>query len=542
MTSPFRNSLQRLFGPTARKRKRARQRLVARFESLEKRIVPAITAGFSATTGALSIVGDAQDNEISVSRGDNGEILVNNGDVTIAGGAPNADDVTAIYAFGLAGNDQITLNEFNGALPRAVMLGGSGNDLLIGGSGKDFLLGGSGNDTIRGGDEEDRLYGGAGNDVLLGDRGNDRVEGQDGSDLLIVNNGDGSDFLEGGEDHDTVQVNGSNTDGDVIVISPNGNRVQVKRTNLETYTLDVGSTETIDINTLAGNDRVTGSTGLANLTSLDIDGGIGFDILTGGDGNDRLDGGAGNDLLRGRDGNDVLIGNQGNDFVFGENGNDLIVWNNGDGNDLIEGGRGRDTVQVSTGDLDDEIRLRGRGRVARLERLNQNAFSLNIGGTENIDIRTEGGRDRVTVDSMRSVRDLRRVIVDSGAGNDVVNASRLDAMFAFIGRGGEGNDILFGGRGNDVLLGEEGRDIIIAGDGNDFISGGDGNDILLGGDGNDVILGGDGNDVLSGGRGNDILLAGDGNDVLNGGAGTDFLDGGAGSDSAINGETVINVP
>ena len=42
--------------------------------------------------------------------------------------------------------------------------------------------------------------------------------------------------------------------------------------------------------------------------------------------------------------------------------------------------------------------------------------------------------------------------------------------------------------------------------------------------------------------GNDILLAGDGNDVLNGGADIDFLDGGAGQDSAINGETVINVP
>ena len=59
---------------------------------------------------------------------------------------------------------------------------------------------------------------------------------------------------------------------------------------------------------------------------------------------------------------------------------------------------------------------------------------------------------------------------------------------------------------------------------------------------NDVILGADGNDLLSGGRGNDILLAGDGNDTLNGGADTDFLDGGAGQDSAINGETVINVP
>ena len=47
-----------------------------------------------------------------------------------------------------------------------------------------------------GGDGADVLRGGAGNDTLLGGRGNDIKLGQEGSDLLIVNNGDGSDFLE----------------------------------------------------------------------------------------------------------------------------------------------------------------------------------------------------------------------------------------------------------------------------------------------------------------------------------------------------------
>ncbi len=61
------------------------------------------------------------------------------------------------------------------------------------------------------------------------------------------------------------------------------------------------------------------------------------------------------------------------------------------------------------------------------------------------------------------------------------------------------------------------------------LDGGEGNDLLTGGD----VLGGDDNDVMSGGNGNDNL---------NGGADTDFCDGGTGSDSAINCETVINVP
>ncbi len=557
--------------------------------------------------------------------------------------------------------------------------GQGGSDVIIGSTGLVGLIGldldgGEGNDLLIGGDGADVLRGGAGNDTLLGGRGNDIVLGQDGDDLLLVNDGDGSDFLEGGAGNDTVQVNGSNTAGDTILVSPNGNRVRLERTNLNLFTLDIGTAETIDINTLAGNDRVTGSAGLAGLTKLDIDGGIGIDILTGGDGDDRINGGADTDLILGRDGNDTLIGNQGNDFVFGENGNDLIVVNEGDGNDLIEGGLGRDTVQITTADgsnvsgvaresttdatdalarehgldpaelgwqpqddrpapekvpagrsqdltaltkglannqgkakaarvlkeaarlgLDqgavdevfkqlgslnkvrkersdpgedpadphraaaestastasvtdaaaggDEINIRANGRVARVERTNGDVFALNIGSSEVIDLRTRGGDDRVTIENLTGVQDLVTLTVDTGDGDDVLNASNLtDAAFALIGRGGEGNDILFGGAGNDVLLGEEGRDIIIANDGNDFVSGGVGNDILISGDGNDVIVGGDGNDVLSGGAGNDILLAGDGNDTLNGGADIDFLDGGAGEDSAINGETVINVP
>jgi Ca2+-binding RTX toxin-like protein len=426
--------------------------------------------------------------------------------------------------------------------------GQGGSDVIIGSTGLVGLIGldldgGEGNDLLIGGDGVDVLRGGAGNDVLIGGRGNDVVLGQDGDDLLLVNEGDGSDFLEGGAGNDTVQVNGSNTEGDIIVISPNGSRVRVERTNLDLFTLNIGTTETIDVNTLGGNDRVTGSTGLAALTTLDIDGGIGSDVLTGGDGNDTLRGGADTDLLLGRDGNDVLIGGQGNDFVFGENGNDLVVWNDGDGNDLIEGGLGRDTVQISTGDLDDDIEVRAGGRVARVERTNENnTFSLSVGGTEVMDLRTQGGADDIFFSNLTGVQDLLTMIVDSGDGNDVINGTNLRSGIAFNARGGAGDDILFGGAGNDVLMGEEGRDIILGNDGNDFISGGDDNDILISGDGNDVILGGDGDDVLSGGRGNDILMAGNGNDNLNGGDGVDFLDGGAGQDSAINGETMINVP
>ncbi len=491
-------------------------------------------------------------------------LIVNNGDGSdfLEGGDGN--DTVQVNGSNSAGDSfrvdpngervrfrRVNLNLFTldiGSTENLDVNGQGGSDVIIGAVGLNGLIsldldGGEGNDLLIGGDGADVLRGGAGNDTLLGNKGNDIVLGEDGDDLLIVNHGDGSDFLEGGEGNDTVQVNGSNTARDVILISPNGERVIVERTNLDTFTLDIGTTETLDINTLAGNDSVTGSVGLAGLISLNIDGGLGFDILTGGDGDDRLDGGGDNDLIRGRDGNDVLIGNQGNDFVFGENGNDLIVINEGDGSDLVEGGLGRDTVQVTTSDADDELELNWFNRVVRLTRINEGAeFTHNIGSTEVIDTRTRGGNDKITLNDLAGVPNLQTVVVDAGQGDDVINGTNIGSGLLFIGRGREGNDILFGGSGNDVLHGDDGRDIIIANGGNDFVSGGEGNDILIGGDGKDVLIGANGNDVLSGGRGNDILLAGNGNDTMNGGADTDFLDGGAGQDSAINGETVINVP
>ena len=425
--------------------------------------------------------------------------------------------------------------------------GQGGSDIIIGTTGLDGLIsldldGGEGNDLLIGGDGADVLRGGDGNDTLIGGHGNDVKLGQDDNDLLICNDGDGSDFLEGGEGDDTVQVNGSNGDGDVIQITPNGQRVRVERTNLEEYTLDIGTIETLDMNLLGGNDRFTGSVGLNGLISLDIDGGPGSDILTGGDGDDRFLGGPGNDVLLGRNGTDTLIGNEGNDFLFGENDHDKIIWNEGDGSDLIEGGLGQDTMEMTTSTGNDDIDIDNQGRVIKIKRTNGTKFNLSIGSTELLNLRTLDGRDKVSVQDLTGVLNLKTITIDAGPGNDGISASDLEAEITLIARGGEGNDVLLGGAGNDILFGQDGRDILISYAGNDFLSGGEGGDIIFSGAGNDSVIGGNGNDVISGGNGNDTLRGGNDHDSLDGGADFDFLDGGAGTDSAINGESVINVP
>ena len=540
-------------------------------ESLEDRRLLAVTASFSAF-GTLSIVGDAEDNVVEISRAEDGRILVNNGEVAITGETPTASNTSRIFAFGLAGNDSIFLNESNGELPQAILLGGSGNDSLVGGSGQDFLLGGSGNDLIRGGDNDDRIFGGSGNDTLLGDRGDDRVLGQTGNDLLIWNNGDGSDLMEGGNGNDTTQVNGANAAGDDFSVDPNGDRVRFQRNNLGLFQLDIGTTENLDVNGQGGDDVIAGSVGLSGLIALDLDGGEGNDLLIGGDGVDVLRGGAGND---------TLIGGKGNDVKLGEDGNDLFVWNNGDGSDLMEGGEGNDTVQVNGADAaGDDFSIDANGDRVRFQRNNLGLFQLNIGTTETLDVNGQGGNDIIA--GSIGLAGLISLDLDGGEGDDLlIGGDGVDVL-----RGGAGNDTLLGGKGNDIKLGEEGNDLLIwnNGDGSDLMEGGDGDDTVQvngantagddfsvdpngdrvrfqrnnlglfqlnigttetldvnGQGGNDVIAGSAGlSDLialdLDGGEGNDLLIGGDGADVLRGGAGNDTLIGGKGNDTKLGEE------
>src|SRR5262245_53270497 len=134
---------------SARRSSTRRQRsegFVSGFEPLESRLLLAVTA-FS-SVGALTVIGDAQDNAITVSRNAAGAILVNNGAVPVIGTTPTVANTALIQVLGLGGNDALTLNEANGALPAANLFGGAGNDTLTGGSGRDLLFGQSGNDTL----------------------------------------------------------------------------------------------------------------------------------------------------------------------------------------------------------------------------------------------------------------------------------------------------------------------------------------------------------------------------------------------------------
>src|SRR6478752_1210188 len=148
----------------------------------------AVTSTF--TNGTLSVSGDNLDNNVAVSRNAAGQILVNGGAVAVVGGTPTVANTTLIQTFGLGGNDTLSLSEVNGALPRANLFGGTGNDVLTSGSGTDQLFGESGNDTLLGKGGNDLLFGGTENDTLTGGDADDQVFGQAGDDRMIWNPGD----------------------------------------------------------------------------------------------------------------------------------------------------------------------------------------------------------------------------------------------------------------------------------------------------------------------------------------------------------------
>jgi Ca2+-binding RTX toxin-like protein len=518
-----------------------------RLELLDRRILPAVTATFSAAQGVLTVTGDALDNTIAVSRNAAGSIVVNGGAVKILGGQATVANTTLIQVFGLDGNDNLSLDETNGALPNANIFGGDGNDTITGGSGNDQLFGQAGDDTLLGKGGADLLFGGDGNDVLTGGSGNDQVFGDSGDDRLIWNPGDGSDLNEGGDGVDTVEVNGGNG-AETFTVTPNGTRVRFDRVTPAPFSLDIGTTENLDVNMNGGDDTFTASNGLAALISLTVDGGAGNDTITGGDGKDVLIGG---------DGNDLIDGGRGNDVAFMGDGNDTFVWNPGDGSDVVEGQGGADTLQFNGSNVSENIDLSAEGSRLRLFRDVAN-ITMDVTGVEQVNVAALGGADNLTVNDLSGTGvtgvnvDLAgspgtgtgdgqsdSVIVNGTAQADTVQITGSGSSYTVAGlpaivtvQGSEGaNDQLvvnaLGGNDSVTAAGLPASVVGLS------VDGGAGNDTITGGDGNDVLIGGDGDDLIDGGRGNDVAFMGAGNDtfVWNPGDGSDVVEGQGGADT-----------
>ena len=347
----------------------------------------AVTATFG--NGVLTVFGDNLDNNIEISRNAAGGILVNGGAIAVRGGTPTVANTSQIQVFGLGGNDQITLNESTGALPRANLFGGIGTDVLTGGAGGDQLFGQAGNDTLVGRGGFDLLFGGSENDTLTGGDADDQVFGESGDDRMVWNPGDDTDLNEGGVGTDTVAVNGG-SGAEAFTATANGTRVRFDRLDPAPFHIDIGTSEGLELNANGGNDSFSTTGDLAALIHITVDGGTGDDTILGSNGVDQLLGGGGNDFLD---------GGQGNDVAFVGAGDDTFQWDPGDGSDIVEGQDGVDTMLFNGSFGAESFAASANGGRLRFTR-NLGNIVMDADDLEVIDLNTLGNPDTVTVNDL----------------------------------------------------------------------------------------------------------------------------------------------
>ncbi len=495
-----------------------------------------------------------------------------------------------------AGNDQVRIDESNGAFTTTTQTQINGQD------GNDRLLGGSGSETLNGGD---------GNDVVDGNGGADRVSLGSGDDRFIWDPGDGSDVVDGSAGHDAMAFNGSAA-AEQFNLSANRSHARFTR-DVGNIVMDLDDIEQVDVASVGGNDKLTvgdltgtdvktvnndladtlgGSTPGAGTAETDVTGTAHADaiVATGsggaatvtglpatvnvlhGDasrdqlgifalaGNDRVDatalqadatklgvdagtgddtvlGGAGADVLRGGDGNDIVDGNQGADIALLGSGDDRFIWDPGDGSDVVEGQDGHDAMTFNGANAAEKFDVSANGRRIRFTR-DLGSIVMDLAGVEEVDLNALGGADQLTVNDV-SGTDLTEIETKL-AGQGAVDDGAADQV---VVNGTARNDVITtGGEGGKVnVVGLAATvDITNANPTQDqlAISGLAGDDVINGsGLAADAIQfhadGGDGADVLIGGAGADTLLGGAGDDILNGLGGQDVLDGGTGNNVVI---------
>ena len=150
----------------------------------------------------------------------------------------------------------------------------------------------------------------------------------------------------------------------------------------------------------------------------------------------------------------------------------------------------------------------------------------------NADTLAETEGQTVTIDGTTDF--TASITVNTGAGNDVVDASNTSGVDPITVNLAEGNDdYIGGGAGGDVTVnGGAGDDTIDTGDGNDTVDAGDGANDVNGGAGADALSAGTGVDILDGEAGRDNISGGGASDDIDAGEGSDTVAPGAGDDGS----------
>jgi RTX calcium-binding nonapeptide repeat (4 copies) len=393
---------------------------------------------------------------------------------------------------------------------------------------------------VLGAPAEWNLNGCDGNDVLDASAvtaGFTDLFGEDGDDVISPGT-TGGDFLEGGDDFDTLSY-AIRTTPVAIVNGPGG------------------------VSDEAGAD----ANGDGDSEDAGDEGDFLFDCF------EELVAGSGNDTINDDEcGPSVLVPGDGDDDILGAS-NDTIDWSTSSAGMVIDvpnltaTGQGTDTwdgPENFVGSEFDDTMLVGDDAPGT----DVDTFS-GLGGVDTVDASGATSGVDIHLDNLDPDQDDLENAIGS-AFNDELDGNDLRNNL----QGGDGDDFLDGNAGNDTLLGEGGNDTFEGGTGADRVSfanspagvnvdlslgfaTGEGDDafndlveIIVGSAFNDSITGGpfggggtvnflfvgkQGNDTLTGFAGNDTLKGGGGNDILRGVGGDDTLKGAAGNDRLFGG-------
>ncbi|MGH3012066.1 MAG: calcium-binding protein, partial [Gaiellaceae bacterium] len=290
----------------------------------------------------------------------------------------DTDDVEKVKLDALGGADNAVVNDL------------AGTDVTLANIDLEGVLGGGLGD---GAPDNITVKGTAGADLVdvSSDAGLVEVDGL-AADVLVKRAEQGSDRLaiDGLGGGDLVKVFGSSAN-DLIDIAPSpvAGNARVTASNIPAF-VDLAGVATLAVKGLAGDDTISGTSGLAALLSLRLYGGSGEDELNGGDGIDQLFGGAQNDAVDGNAGNDVgILGT----------GRDTFVWDPGDGSDTVEGQGGTDTLLFNGSGGNENFDFSANGPRFRFFRDLGN-ITMDTDDVEQVDLNALGGADNAVVNNL----------------------------------------------------------------------------------------------------------------------------------------------
>ncbi len=330
----------------------------------------------------------------------------------------DTDDVETVDLHALGGTDTITVDSLLGTDVTRVNADLAGT---LGGSAGD---GAADTVVVNGTDLADTVPVTASGGVVKAVNGPTSVfvsNAEPANDVLQVNTLAGNDLVsffpgvtaalilsvDGGLDTDTVFPTGTAGPDTVVISASTPPAVDVALPSGVAHLL----AETVDVQTLAGADTITGLNGVAGTGArIVLDGGPDADAIAGTDAPD---------LIIGGDGADQVDGNRGDDTALLGTGDDNFIWNPGDGSDVVEGQANTDTLTMDLSNIGEKVELSANGGRLRLTRDVAN-ITMDTDDVETVDLHALGGTDTITVDPLLGT-DVTRV--NAGLGGTLAGGS-----------------------------------------------------------------------------------------------------------------------